>query len=135
MTAHATSAGIGPTLRPVLAALAIVASLALVGCAADTGGSGGAGAGGAASPVATTTVDLPPSYRFVPTAIVVSVGATVTWTNHDNFSHNVHFDGADPLPMAPGDTANRTFDSAGTFPYVCSLHPHDMKGSVLVTEG
>jgi plastocyanin len=131
MTAHPSSAGIGPSLRPVLAVLAIVAALALVGCS----GSDNAAVAGAASPVATTTVDLPPSYRFAPAAIVVSAGATVTWTNHDNFTHNVHFEGADPQLMKPGESTTRTFDTPGTFPYVCSLHPNDMKGSVLVTEG
>jgi plastocyanin len=92
----------------------------------------GSGAGAASSPVATTTVDLPPSYRFVPAAIVVPAGATVTWTNHDNFTHNVAFDGAEALRMAPGESASRAFETPGTYAYVCSLHPKDMKGTVVV---
>jgi plastocyanin len=100
----------------------------LFGCAAG----GGAGA----SPVSTTSVDLPASYRFAPTAIVVAKGATVTWTNHDHFSHSVQFlDGglpADPLVMEPGQAATFTFDKAGTFSYQCHFHPQNMKGSVTV---
>jgi plastocyanin len=92
----------------------------------------GTGAGAASSPVATTTVDLPPSYRLVPTAIVVPVGATVTWTNRDNFTHNVAFDGAEPLQMVPGQSVSRAFEAPGTYTYVCSLHPKDMKGTVLI---
>jgi plastocyanin len=92
----------------------------------------GGGAGASTAAVATTSVDLPPSYLFAPAAIRVEAGATVTWTNHDNFTHNVAFDGADPLTMRPGESASRTFGSAGRFAYVCSLHPNDMRGTVEV---
>lgn len=86
-------------------------------------------------PVATTAVDLPKSYRFAPASVIVPAGATVTWTNSDNFSHNVDLadDQAPPLAMAPGESATHTFSSPGTFAYVCSLHPSDMTGTVVVT--
>jgi plastocyanin len=83
--------------------------------------------------VATTEVQLPKSYRFQPEAITVPVGATVTWTNDDNFTHNVTFQGSEPMAMSPGATTTRTFDTAGTFPYQCTLHPQDMQGTVEVT--
>ena len=109
--------------RSIIGALAVCTLLAAA-C--------GPGAGAASSPVATTTVDLPPSYRFVPAAIVVPLGSTVTWTNHDNFTHNVALDGAEPLQMSPGQSVSRAFEAPGTYAYVCSLHPKDMKGTVLV---
>jgi plastocyanin len=115
------AAGAGRPLLPALAVLALV----LVACGAGAGG-------GAPSPVATTGVDLPKSYRFAPPAIVVAAAAAVTWTNHDNFTHNVTFEGDAPLTMAPGESVSRTFPTPGLYPYVCSLHPKDMKGSVLV---
>ncbi|MCI0345980.1 MAG: plastocyanin/azurin family copper-binding protein [Chloroflexi bacterium] len=118
------TAGAGPLLRPALAALLLV----LAAC-----GGGGDGATASASPVATTTVDLPKSYRFEPAVIVVDAGATVTWTNNDNFSHTVRFDGQDALAMAPGASVTRMFPTSGQFAYVCTLHPQDMKGTVLVT--
>jgi plastocyanin len=118
---------LGASAGFMLGALAV---LALAGCSA--GGTGGA----SASPVATTTVDLPPSYRFAPAAIRVSAGSTVTWTNHDNFSHSVAFlDGglpADPLVMKPGGTTTFTFPSPGTYHYQCSFHPQNMRGTVVV---
>jgi plastocyanin len=104
----------------------VVLALALVGCS-----SGGSSAD--ASPVATTTVDLPKSYRFEPVAITIAAGSTVTWTNSDNFSHNVRFDGSEPLVMKPGESVRRRFDAAGSFPYECSFHPRGMQGSVVVT--
>ena len=107
--------------------LALVTVIVLAGCAA--------GATTASSPVATTTVDLPKSYKFVPARITVPAGSTVTWTNNDDFTHNVALpDGPEPLTMAPGSSVTYTFSTAGTFPYVCSLHPKDMKGSVVVTD-
>lgn len=108
-------------------ALGVAATILLVAC---TGGSGGS-----ASPVATSAVDLPPSYKFVPPAITVAVDTTVTWTNSDNFSHTVDIadDPAEPLFMSPGERVTYTFDSPGTFAYVCSLHPNDMTGTVIVT--
>jgi len=107
-----------------LATLAVVV-IALAGC------SGGATAN--ASPVATTNVDLPKSYRFSPPAIVVDVGATVTWTNDDNFTHNVTFDGEPGAQLKPGASTTKTFSTAGTFHYQCTLHPQDMQGTVTVT--
>ena len=94
-----------------------------------------ASAGQDASPVPTTTVDLPKSYRFEPAAIVVKAGATVTWTNSDNFTHSVQFTGeASPgLVMAPGERVERAFPTAGTYAYVCAFHAQDMHGTVIVS--
>jgi plastocyanin len=116
------AAGPGPSLRPALAVLVLV----LGACGADAAAS--------PSPVATASVELPKSYRFAPEAITVPAGTTVTWTNHDDFTHNVAFEGTEAMTMAPGETASLSFAMAGTFPYRCSLHPNDMQGSVLVTE-
>jgi plastocyanin len=116
------------TRRVAGALTAVVLALALVACA------GGGGGAVDASPVPTTGVDLPKSYKFAPAAIVVSAGATVTWTNHDDFTHNVALpDGSAPLTMSPGASVSHTFDTAGEFAYMCSLHPRDMRGRVVVT--
>lgn len=120
-----TAARVRGAAPRVLALLVVaLAAVALAGCSA--------GATADASPVATTSVDLPKSYRFVPEAIVVDAGATVTWTNHDDFTHNVSFPDEAPLVMKPGESVTRSFPTAGTFDYVCSLHPRDMTGTVTV---
>ena len=113
--------------RFAAAASIAVAALVLLAC---TGSAGGA-------PIATDTVDLPRSYRFAPADITVASGTTVTWTNSDNFTHNVQFAdkglSGEPLTMRPGETVQFTFATPGTYEYLCSLHPQDMKGSVVVT--
>ena len=86
-------------------------------------------------PVETNEVNLPKSYLFEPAAISVPAGTTVTWTNEDEFTHSVRllegeeFEGM----MKPGENLEFTFDEPGTYPYDCSLHPKDMKGTVQVT--
>ena len=114
--------------------VAILAGVSLAACSP----SGTAGSGATAGePVATSVVDLPPSYRFAPPAISVAVGTTVTWTNHDNFTHSVQFlDGGlptEPLQMQPGASATFTFAAPGTYSYQCHLHPQNMRGTVTVT--
>lgn len=88
-------------------------------------------------PVPTDRVDLPKSYRFAPSPIVVDAGTDVTWTNSDNFTHSVRLldDGGGVLLMQPGDSARFTFKTQGLHRYDCSFHPRDMQGTVLVTSG
>lgn len=90
---------------------------------------------GGKAPVATDAVRLPKSYRFDPPAITVSAGTTVTWTNEDDFPHNVTLlDGTKESRSLPiGKSATITFAEKGTFRYQCSVHPQQMKGTVVVT--
>ena len=90
----------------------------------------------AAEPVATDTVNLPPSYRFEPAAISVADGTTVTWTNNDNFTHNVRLldDGAEELDLPPGESVSFTFTGPGEHRYDCSFNPNDMSGVVIVSD-
>jgi amicyanin len=89
----------------------------------DTGGGGGGGAQVSEEGIA-----------FQPAEVSVSVGDTVTWTNNDDVPHDVtadSFSSGEPGGMQPGDTFEHTFDQAGTFDYVCTVHP-GMEGSVVV---
>ena len=94
-----------------------------------------AGCGGTRSstPVATTKVQMAKSYRFDPTVIEVKAGSTDTWTNNDNFTHTVKFDGQPDHKVGRGDSVSITFSKAGTYHYVCTLHSKDMHGTVIVT--
>jgi plastocyanin len=108
------------TQRRVIALLAVLAT-AVAGC------------GGADSaPVATTKVSMAKSYRFSPKVIDVHTGSTITWTNDDNFTHTVKVDGQDDHEVGRGKSVSITFDKAGTYHYVCTLHSRDMDGEVIV---
>jgi plastocyanin len=118
-----------PDPRALLRLAAAALLLTLAACGSSSSAT-------SASPVATSAVALPPSYRFEPAAIAVPPGTEVTWTNGDNFSHSVQFlDGglaAEPLLMRPGESVTFTFAAAGLYHYQCHLHPQNMKGSVTV---
>ena len=91
-------------------------------------GGGGGGGGGAGTEVSEEGI------AFEPAEVSVGVGDTVTWTNNDSVDHDVTadtFSSGEPGGMAPGDTFEHTFEEAGTFDYVCTVHP-GMEGSVVV---
>jgi plastocyanin len=105
-----------------LAAAALLVFL-LAGCGGSTS---------ASEPVETDQVDLPPGYKFEPKVIQVAAGTTVTWTNNDHFTHSVEMDGHPNHKIGPGETVQITFDTPGEYKYVCTLHPRDMSGTVIV---
>ena len=72
------------------------------------------------------------SYRFDPKKIEVDAGSTVTWTNDDNFTHTVQVDGQEDHKVERGKSVSITFDTPGTYHYVCTLHSRDMDGEVIV---
>lgn len=88
------------------------------------------GAAGAAQPGAVTIAD----FAFGPPELTVGVGSTVTWTNQDGFAHTVdsNDDSFVSEALDPGTTFSHTFDAAGTFAYICGIHP-SMAGTVVVT--
>ncbi|MDQ3954261.1 MAG: plastocyanin/azurin family copper-binding protein [Actinomycetota bacterium] len=124
----------------------VVAMLALLmgaACAYDDGSSDAPSNSGSEAeapfevneePVATTEVDLPKSYKFDPVAISVEAGEEVTWTNNDDFPHNVHLlDGSETTEDLPvGESVSLTFDEPGEIYYECSIHPQQMQGKIVV---
>jgi plastocyanin len=73
------------------------------------------------------------AYVFSPSSLTVATGDTVTWTNNGTApeGHDVTGDGLASGILQEGQSYSNTFTSAGTFSYICSLHPF-MKGSVTV---
>ena len=106
-------------LVPVVAAVAVFAA----GCG---------GSGGNSDPVATTEVEMVKSYSFDPKVIEIEDGDTVTWTNDDYFTHTVQVDGQEDHKVEQGESFSITFDTPGTYHYVCTLHSKDMDGEVIV---
>ncbi len=71
------------------------------------------------------------SYAFAPSSITISTGDSVTWTNNGKLPHTATGDSFDSGTLSPGKSFTQTFSSAGTFNYICSVHPF-MKGTVTV---
>jgi plastocyanin len=72
-------------------------------------------------------------FAFSPATVTVQVGDSVTWTNADATAHTATAgDGSfDTESIGPGESSTIAFDTAGTYAYVCSIHP-TMSGTVVV---
>ena len=103
-----------------LALLALTALVALVAFA-------GCGSGSSDPKVKAEDFD------FSTTKLTVKAGDTVTWTNAGSTEHTVKGDGFFSRAIEPGSTYRHRFDRAGTYSYICTLHPDAMRATVVVT--
>ena len=73
------------------------------------------------------------NFSFAPTPLSVKVGTTVTWVNYDDIPHSVVCPQlkVKSSPMDTNDSFAYRFEQAGTYDYICGLHPH-MHGQVVV---
>ena len=81
------------------------------------------------------------NFAFNPASMTVPKGTTVTWVNQDSAEHTIVNDAQGSIargalftsnPLPKGASYSYTFDTTGTYPYHCSLHP-SMKATVIVT--
>ncbi|HKO16442.1 MAG TPA: plastocyanin/azurin family copper-binding protein [Gemmatimonadaceae bacterium] len=80
--------------------------------------------------------------QFSPASTSVPVGTTVTWTwnscSNDPYSgqtcvsHNVTFDDGTSSQTQSSGSFSRTFTTAGTYRYHCTIHGTAMSGTVQV---
>jgi plastocyanin len=110
-------------VRPLAVGLAALAlGVASAGC-----GSSGKGSG------AEVTVG---DFSFTPKVINVKSGTTVTWTNEGQTEHTVKGHGFfSPKALGHGAKYSFRFSKPGRFPYICTLHPTLMRGTVVVKPG
>jgi len=149
MTRH-TKAGNRSRFRLTLllgVGLAIVAiAVVLVGCSSASTTTTGAPTGGLETTVpsetattggdgssggATAQVNVQ-GMAFDPQTVTIQVGGIVTWTNKDEAPHNaVAVDESwQTSTFSTGESGSVTFTTAGTFPYLCTVHPN-MTGTVI----
>jgi len=144
----------------VLAAIAVVGLAACAPAAFRTAGHGTAAgatsasssmpmpmpAGQMASAGPATSTPPPPAvpagaaevgivnFKSTPATVTIKVGGTIDWTNHDDIGHTVSFAGQEinSKVLQRNDRFSHTFDTPGTYTYICSIHPF-MHGTVVVT--
>lgn len=68
---------------------------------------------------------------FTAKNLIVKVNATVTWTNQDLTAHTVESTAFKSEKLNQGDKFSFTFDTVGSFDYICGLHPN-MQGKIIV---
>lgn len=117
-----------------IAVAIIVLAIVLVGCSSASTTTTAASSTTAApsSGAATVQVNMQ-GMAFDPQTVTIKVGDTVTWTNKDDVSHNATaVDKSWKTETFGKDgTGSVTFTTAGTFPYICTVHPN-MTGTVIV---
>jgi plastocyanin len=96
---------------------------------------------GASVTIAAGSKDPDNGKFFEPETLTVSRGSSISWINDDSVVHTVTSGkpnsknaGAefDSSYVDVGQTFQHTFDTDGTFPYYCTLHPF-MKGKIIVS--
>jgi plastocyanin len=72
--------------------------------------------------------------KFTPKTLEIAAGDRVTFTNHDSAKHSATGieGGFDTGLLGAEQSVTVHFDAAGTYDYLCSLHPM-MKGTILVS--
>lgn len=122
-------------LRRRLAAALLVATALLGACGG--GDDEGTGAEDATSPAEDGTAGDAvriADFTFSPATLEVEAGTTVTFTNEDGFAHTAtakdkSFDSGN---LEQDATFEQTFDTPGTYEYLCAIH-NSMTGSVVVS--
>lgn len=124
----------GGTVLPLRAAAALAGAVALVGISGAV-----LWANTATSVAAIDVADTPGTvaitgFAFDGATTTVDPGAAITWTNADSFAHSVvaRDDSFESENLATGASFTHTFDTPGTYAYICGIHP-SMAGTVVVT--
>jgi len=71
------------------------------------------------------------NFSFNPSTLNIKAGDTVIWTNQDPATHKIKSDTFNSGDLNQGDTFRFTFNSKGTYDYVCAIHP-SMTGKIIV---
>lgn len=85
------------------------------------------------TPVMAASVSIV-NFAFSPNVVYLKVGGTVTWTNKDTSPHTATDLGGsfDSGSLATDQTFKRTFATAGTYTYHCTIHSMMAKATIVV---
>lgn len=75
------------------------------------------------------------NFAYDPDPVAVQAGGKVIWLNQDSAPHTATADDGsfDTGTLEEGKLKSETFKQAGTYEYICQIHP-DMHGTVEVVE-
>jgi plastocyanin len=84
-------------------------------------------------------------YAWKPSSVTVAPGGTIAFRNPGNVvPHGVHWTGGPEKPSCSGVPVDEfgtswsgtcSFAQAGTYTFVCTVHPEEMKGTITVASG
>lgn len=73
------------------------------------------------------------NFDFDPASVTIAVGDSVRWTNQDSAIHTIDGGRFRSGALRQGDSYSYTFTQAGTYYYMCTVHPYRVTGQVIVT--
>ncbi|MFC9661440.1 plastocyanin/azurin family copper-binding protein [Nocardia sp. NPDC127606] len=126
-----------------VAGFVVAAALLSAGCSGDSGNAATTTTRKPRPVTTTTTQQHAPTnltvevgnMKYAPADATIKVGETVTWKFSDKVPHNVQGIGDKAMglnsPIFDKGEWSYTFTQAGTYRYMCTLHP-DMRGSITV---
>lgn len=116
----------------VCAAILLMASILFLGACGKSGNSTNPTSSGN-TPVAAANVSIE-NFAFSPATVHVKIGGSVTWTNKDATPHTAtDLGGAfDSGSLAVDQTFKKTFATAGTYTYHCTIHSMMANATVVV---
>jgi plastocyanin len=89
--------------------------------------------------------ETPSGFVWKPESVTSTPGGTVAFRNPGNVvPHGVHWTGGPEKPVCSGVpvddfgtswSGSCTFAQAGTYTFVCTVHPEEMKGTIAVASG
>jgi plastocyanin len=112
--------------------LPLVAILALAACSSNKAAPP---ATSSSTPATGNTVQATAQLTFTPVSLSIKKGDTVKWNNSSGVAHNVTFQSGPSFSQAlnDGSQISRTFTTAGSFNYFCSIHGQSMHGTIVVS--
>jgi plastocyanin len=124
-----------PVRRRIVSALAALPlATACAAALIHAGTASGAAAATAAMPAMKQSITID-NYAFHPGTVTVKKGTTVIWVNKDDDVHTIKStDGPEAFnspALESGSQFGFVFHRAGTYHYICSVHPY-MHGVIVV---
>jgi plastocyanin len=122
--------GARPSRGPVFFGAVALSLLSLAGLTQVPAGETAIKAAATAANAPTVNIE---NFKFLPPALTVAAGTTVTWKNEDDSPHRIGGKGgtfASPALDTDG-TFSRTFATPGEYSYICTIHPY-MVGKIIV---
>jgi plastocyanin len=102
-------------------------------------------AAGIADETTVEPAETPSGFAWKPTSVTSTPGGSVAFRNPGNVvPHGVHWTGGPEKPSCSGVPVDEfgtswsgacTFAQAGTYTFVCTVHPEEMKGTITVAAG
>jgi plastocyanin len=126
--------------RTTILAVGLMLATVLAACGSSSGPtttlSGGPANQATTAPISGATTVTIKNFAFHPASLTITPGTKVTFVQEDSIVHNATATGANAFHtpnLNVGQKYTVTFTKAGTYNYICTIHPTQMHGTIVVS--